>query len=128
MKYLFVCTGNRDRSPLVEDFCRRKYGRLGHEFRSRGLEVIKPVYYWFNGRKSASLTPEDLDWADEVWVMTEGHRQMLSDKHHYKGKIVVLDINDDYDAAFKTDRRTLLKVLEKKIGLDGRGNLVLSVR
>jgi predicted protein tyrosine phosphatase len=126
MNYLFVCKGNRDRSPTAERYCREKYGQYGHEFMSRGLGVKEPVYYKFNGHTSMPLTQEDLEWADEVWIMDEGLRQKMAKNFPvYIGNVIVLDISDNYDIGYIDDIKALQREIINKIEISSDNYLKL---
>jgi predicted protein tyrosine phosphatase len=61
------------------------------------------------------LTPEQIDWADIIFVMENAHRKKLSAKFrkYLNGKrVVCLDIPDDYDFM----QEELVKRLEVKVG------------
>ena len=84
---LFICTQNRLRSPTAEQVFA---DWPGVETQSAGLgnEAGNPV------------SPENLAWADLIFVMEKAHRVKLARKFkpHLGGKrIVCLDIPDDFD-------------------------------
>ncbi len=86
-KILFICSQNKLRSPTAEQiFSMDK--RL--DVRSAGLD------------KDAvnSLSSDDLEWADIVFVMEKSHKNKLSKKfkNFIRGKRVInLNIPDEYD-------------------------------
>ena len=86
-KLLFVCTGNRDRSPTAEDLFRNS---KEYEARSAGTSA-------FAARR---VTQKLIDWADKIFVMSElddGHLTFLQAHFSLKGKAVYdLDIPDRY--------------------------------
>jgi predicted protein tyrosine phosphatase len=86
-KALFICSANRLRSPTAEHIC-AKWSNV--ETDSAGL----------NNDAEVPLSPEQIDWADIIFVMEKAHRNKLS-KHyrkHLNGKrVVCLDIPDDYE-------------------------------
>jgi predicted protein tyrosine phosphatase len=99
---LFICSANRLRSPTAEQVFARW---PGIETDSAGLSNDAVV----------TLSPEQLDWADVVFVMEKAHRSKLS--RHFRrwlgGKrVVCLDIPDDY--AFMDP--ALVRLLEQKAG------------
>ncbi len=84
-KLLFVCSGNKLRSPTAENF----YAEQGFETRSAGTsrDAINVVGV------------EDLKWADQIIVMESKHAQRI--KAHFPRitqfkKIRVLNIPDNY--------------------------------
>jgi predicted protein tyrosine phosphatase len=88
IKLLFVCTGNRDRSPTAEELFRNS---TDYEARSAGTSV-------FAVRRT---TQELIDWADRIFVMSEledGHVTFLETHFDLRGKPVHdLNIHDRYE-------------------------------
>jgi predicted protein tyrosine phosphatase len=86
VKLLFVCTGNRDRSPTAELLHQR---RPGLEAKSAGTAPGAPSLM------SAALA----DWADVIVVMEKAHevfvRECYLDKN-YEKTIFCLNIPDKY--------------------------------
>jgi len=98
---LFICTQNRLRSPTAEQVFATW---PGVETDSAGVGNDADVL----------LSPEQLAWAEIVFVMEKAHRNRLSAKfqRHLNGKrIVCLDIPDDY--AYMQPE--LVRLLEKKV-------------
>lgn len=98
---LFICTQNRLRSPTAEQVFATW---PGVETDSAGVGNDADV----------PLSPEQLAWAEIVFVMEKAHRNRLSAKfqRHRNGKrIVCLDIPDDY--AYMQPE--LVRLLEKKV-------------
>ncbi len=87
-KFLFVCTGNRDRSPTAEDLF---HDSQDYEARSAGIHPFAVQ----------RVTQELIDWADKIFVMSEledGHLTYLERRFNIKGKTVIdLDIPDRYE-------------------------------
>ena len=86
-KVLFLCSQNRLRSPTAEQVFA---DWPGIETASAGLNV----------GADNPLTPEQLQWADLIFVMERAHRSKLSARFrtHLGGKrIVCLDIPDNYE-------------------------------
>jgi len=84
LKVLFVCTGNIDRSPTAEDLLK---DMGGFEVRSAGTMA--------GARRQ--VKPDDLAWADSVFVMEEHHREsLLRLDPGVAGKTHVLGIPDLY--------------------------------
>ena len=101
MRALFICTHNRLRSPTAEQVFA---SWPGVETDSAGVGADADV----------PLSPEQLAWAEIVFVMEKAHRNRLSAKfrRHLNGKrIVCLDIPDDYDYM----QPELVRLLEKKV-------------
>ena len=98
---LFICTQNRLRSPTAEQVFATW---PGVETDSAGVGNDADV----------PLSPEQLAWAEIVFVMEKAHRNRLSAKfqRHLNGKrVVYLDIPDDY--AYMQPE--LVRLLEKKV-------------
>lgn len=105
MRILFVCTGNTCRSPMAEGLFRRMAAthRLSVEIRSAGVSAMdgqpisrhaaavlknKQIY---DQLSSSSLKREDVEWAELVLTMTEGHKLTVIGKHpHTADKVYTL--------------------------------------
>lgn len=86
-KILFICSQNKLRSPTAEQVFSMDE-RL--EVRSAGLD------------KNAmnTLSSDDIEWADIIFVMENSHRNKLSKKYrkYVRGKrVICLNIPDDYE-------------------------------
>jgi len=100
IKALFICSQNKLRSPTAEQVFSVW---PGVETDSAGL----------NSDAISPLSPEQIDWADILFVMEKAQRSRLGKKfrRHLNGKrVVCLDIPDDY--AFMQPE--LIRVLESK--------------
>lgn len=86
-KLLFICSRNKLRSPTAEAiFCDYE----GLEVESAGL----------NHDAEVTVSVEQLEWADIIFVMEKVHRSKLAKKFKpfLKGKrVICLDIPDEYD-------------------------------
>ncbi len=101
MRALFICTHNRLRSPTAEQVFATWPG-IETDSAGVGADADVPV------------SPEQLAWAEIVFVMEKVHRSRLSKQfqRHLNGKrIVCLDIPDDY--AYMQPE--LVRLLEKKV-------------
>jgi predicted protein tyrosine phosphatase len=99
---LFICSQNKLRSPTVEAVFAKW---PGVETDSAGL----------NNDAEVPLSPEQIDWADIIFVMEKAHRSKLSKRFrkYLNGKrVVCLDIPDDYDFM----QPELVSLLEARIG------------
>jgi predicted protein tyrosine phosphatase len=99
---LFICSQNKLRSPTAEAVFAKW---PGIETDSAGL----------NNDAEVSLSPEQITWADIIFVMEKTHRNKLSKrfrKHLNRKHIVCLDIPDDYNFM----DADLVKLLEVKAG------------
>ncbi|MCL6577387.1 low molecular weight protein arginine phosphatase [Kyrpidia sp.] len=93
MRILFVCTGNTCRSPMAAALLRRLAKQRGYslEVRSAGLAAVPGLPASEHARevlrrrgvedveehRSRSVAQEDVEWADVVLTMTEGHKRMM---------------------------------------------------
>jgi predicted protein tyrosine phosphatase len=99
---LFICSQNKLRSPTAETIF-AKWPNV--ETDSAGL----------NNDAETPLTPEQIDWADIIFVMEKTHRSKLSKrfrKYLNSKRVVCIDIPDDY--AYMQDE--LVKLLEARMG------------
>jgi len=106
MKYLFICSANKQRSKTAEDFFAQKYPE--HKFLSSGTNVKI-----CRKEGTTELTEDLLEWADKVYVMEKKHLDQIK-KHtgsEYYSKINVLNIPDIY----KYYDADLITILEEKV-------------
>ena len=99
---LFICSQNRLRSPTAEQLFS---SWPGVETDSAGL----------GGDATVPLSPEQIAWANIIFVMEKAHKNRLSAKFktHLNGKrVICLDIPDDYEYM----QPELLKLLAAKAG------------
>jgi predicted protein tyrosine phosphatase len=86
-KLLFVCTGNRDRSPTAEDLFRTS---KEYAAKSAGTHAFA----------KQRVSQELIDWADKIFVMSEledEHLTFLQTRFNLTSKEVYdLDIPDRY--------------------------------
>jgi protein-tyrosine-phosphatase len=86
MKVLFVCHGNVNRSAAAEIIAKQDYPKL--EVKSCGLkttngkitakkmrEVLNDVGYKTEGIRSAVITQELVDWADQIFYMDDANER-----------------------------------------------------
>ena len=91
MHILFVCTGNTCRSPMAEVVAKAVFPKEGYTFSSAGLGVMEPsgasenaclaveeVGLDLRNHQSHQITLEDIQGADLILTMTNGHKQALS--------------------------------------------------
>lgn len=106
---LFVCSANRLRSPTAEQVFSTWPGiETDSAGISKGAEV--------------SLSSEQIEWADIIFVMEKAHRNKLNRKFRssLNGKrVICLDIPDDYEFMDPV----LVRILESRVGrfLSGPG-------
>ncbi|MCF6221258.1 MAG: low molecular weight protein tyrosine phosphatase family protein [Robiginitomaculum sp.] len=99
---LFLCSANRLRSPTAEHVF-ADWPNI--ETDSAGLDTSASIV----------VSPEQLKWADIIFVMENRHRNRLSKKHrkHLNGqRVITLGIPDDYEYMDPI----LVKLLETKAG------------
>lgn len=86
-RILFLCSQNKLRSPTAEAIFA---DTSGVDVDSAGL----------NHDAVVPLSPEQIEWADLIFVMERSHRNKLTKrfrKYLAGQRVVVLDIPDDYD-------------------------------
>ncbi len=129
---LFVCTGNTCRSPMAEYIFRHRVaGALDYTTSSAGISAwpgspassgsTNALAQWdidLSQHKSKPLTPEQVDEADLIVVMTSAHRDSVRSHYPDKSEHVRLlhsfgtteqkqDVNDPFglsDAAYRKTR------------------------
>ena len=108
MKYLFVCSANKQRSKTAEDYFSENNN--DDEFISAGTN-----HKICNQEGTTPLTEDLLEWADIVYVMEQKHKRIIMDnsKGNYNNKITVLNIRDIY----KYGSKELIQILSDKITL-----------
>ncbi|MBF2589823.1 low molecular weight protein arginine phosphatase [Listeria marthii] len=87
MNVLFVCTGNTCRSPLAEKILENLRPDL--DVRSAGTRALDGDAIAENSRQiltqmnlptthtAKKITQNDIDWADQIYVMTQSHQAEL---------------------------------------------------
>ncbi|AEO04639.1 TPA_asm: low molecular weight protein arginine phosphatase [Listeria monocytogenes] len=87
MNVLFVCTGNTCRSPLAEKILQNLRPDL--DVRSAGTRALNGDAISENSRQilaqmnlptthqAKKITEADIDWADQIYVMTQNHQAEL---------------------------------------------------
>lgn len=83
---LFICSQNKLRSPTAEAVFA---GTPGIDVDSAGL----------NNDAIVPLSPEQVEWADIIFVMENTHREKLNRKfkrHLKRQRVIVLGIPDNY--------------------------------
>ena len=107
---LFICTANLCRSPLAASLFDNSEI---YEAKSAGTDV-KPEYI-----NSVQINQELLDWADEIFVMSEKEDHHLSYiKENFvlnNKKVTVLDISNVYNTAVTEERDFIIKILKDKL-------------
>lgn len=99
---LFICTQNRLRSPTAEQIFAQW---TNVETDSAGL----------GNDASVPLSPEQIEWANIIFVMEKKHRTRLATKfnRYLNGKrVICLDIPDNYEYM----QAELVVLLETKVG------------
>jgi predicted protein tyrosine phosphatase len=106
LKILFVCSANKDRSRTAEDHFRELYPEFEFESAGTNKKICDQLGTQF-------VTEELLDWADEILVMENKHREWIrsNSKKKFDKKIKVLQIEDIYEYGEKE----LISILSKQI-------------
>jgi predicted protein tyrosine phosphatase len=101
-RVLFICTQNRLRSPTAE-----------HVFAS--WPDIATDSAGLGNDADVPLSPEQVAWADIIFVMEKAHRNRLGQRfrRHLNGKrVICLDIPDEYEYM----QLELVRLLQAKVG------------
>ena len=101
-RVLFICTQNRLRSPTAEHVFATWPG-IATDSAGLGNDADVP------------LSPEQIAWADVIFVMEKVHRNRLGQRfrRHLNGKrVICLDIPDEYEYM----QPELVRLLEAKVG------------
>ena len=108
LKLLFLCNYGINRSPLAASlFDNSPY----YEARSAGFYPLKI------GRESGKpITEELVNWADQIFVMTDDQDKALKDRFDIGDKkIKVLDVPDVYNTNLAKDYEKLKNILIEKL-------------
>ncbi|NIA54842.1 phosphotyrosine protein phosphatase [Massilia sp. TW-1] len=101
-RVLFICTQNRLRSPTAEHVF-ATWPDIATDSAGLGNDADVP------------LSPEQIAWADVIFVMEKLHRNRLGQRfrRHLNGKrVICLDIPDEYEYM----QPELVALLEAKVG------------
>ncbi len=128
MRRLVVCTGNTCRSPMAKALVER-YQAAGDEVQSAGLSVtgaaasvhavlaLREIGIDLGFHKSQLITPDMVEWADEIGVMTPSHKVAVTSLFEVDpDKVIVLGkgIPDPFGLSL-TDYRHTRDILEKAV-------------
>jgi len=85
MNILFVCSRNEWRSPTAETIYKNHPVILAKSAGTSPSARIK-------------INQKHIDWAEVIFVMEKKHLQLIEQKfgNHFRQKIIVLNIEDDY--------------------------------
>jgi predicted protein tyrosine phosphatase len=101
MNVLFVCSGNKLRSPTAEKV-------FSNVFNTRSAGTSK------NSKRQLNI--DDIKWSDQIFVMEEKHKQRILSSFpramEFK-RIEVLNILDNY----KYMQNDLISILKEKVNL-----------
>ncbi|MBI4175699.1 MAG: protein tyrosine phosphatase [Candidatus Aenigmarchaeota archaeon] len=98
-RLLFICTANLQRSPTAEGLFK---GSSRYEARSAGIHPLA----------ARRVDQRLVDWADVIFVFSNGHAEHLKKRFDMVGKPVYnLDVADTYE---KDDPR-LVQLLKRKL-------------
>ncbi len=108
MKYLFICTGNTDRSPTAAKICNQIAKEKGLE-----IEVESAGLLTEGGRQ---LSKEIANSADRIFVMEERMIKWVVEEYFQpREKIVCLNVRDDYDTAHPKEKEKLERIFREKL-------------
>lgn len=143
MNIYFICTGNTCRSPMAEAILRaRKIDKV--VVRSAGIHATEGIPIAEHAKRlikqsdmpytatSNGVTQEDVEWANYILTMTDGHKQVLrmmfpdeaSKIYTLKGFLTDdkdEDVQDPFGGSLDTYRKTfdelsdLMEILERKL-------------
>lgn len=105
MKILFVCSANKDRSRTAEDYFHERHPDFEFESAGTNKKICDQL-------GTQALTEELLDWADEIFVMENKHREWIRSNNirKFDKKIRVLGIEDVYTYG----QKELINILSEK--------------
>ena len=103
---LFVCSANKDRSRTAEDYFSEKYPDIQFDSAGTNKTICQKL-------GTNYINEEQLEWADEVFVMETKHLKAIQNIYgnKYFNKINVLNINDIYQYGAKD----LIEILASKV-------------
>lgn len=107
---LLVCTGNTCRSPMAEALAKKVlkdqpgvevgsagvYAGNGQPASGEAVQAMKTIGLNLSGHRSRALTAEMIEKVDQIYTMTESHRQaVLAQAPHAVDKVQRLDPKAD---------------------------------
>lgn len=134
MKILIICTGNTCRSPMAEGIINDMIQKRGWEnvrVSSMGLgavdgesptvnavEAMKEIGIDISKKRSQRVVMQDLTDTDLFYVMTQSHKNILTDAFpEIEDQITVLDIPDPYGrdiSVYRDCRDAMIRFFEKE--------------
>lgn len=134
MRYLFVCTGNTCRSPMAQCLMAHFYGQqpcqsaglfaVPGEHASRGAQEAMAAWgLSLKQHRAQAVTPQLLEWADEVWAMTPGHLEALTRAYPaYQGKYRAFSpaIPDPYGSSAEVYRSVARLIRDQLAAIAGK--------
>lgn len=104
-RVLFVCMANINRSAVAEELYKDD---ARYEVRSAGVRAWKP--------EKRKLSADDIGWADRIfaadWYVAG---QIFSKYPECRGKVVDINVPDEYSASNPKERAELEKLLSERL-------------
>lgn len=124
---LFVCTGNTCRSPMAMAVCKKllkEKGITDIEVLSAGIvsdggkisdnsaKALSKIGIELNDYRSKQLTMDMLNLAEKVFVMTNGHKNILLDAGVESGKVFILNdgVSDPFGCDYEVYEKCLYEI------------------
>ena len=126
---LFICTGNLNRSAAAHVIL--EFHNSNHKVQSCGTGKVAPLHrkiprkmrlaleelaYNPNDHRSQGLTPELLEWADQIVCMGNVHVKRIAEQYpQYNNKVINWLIDDPHFATGVEKHRAVTKEIEIKV-------------
>lgn len=106
MKFLFICSANKQRSKTAEDYFSESFPGVHCESAGTNRKICEQ-------EGTNPVTEELLEWADVIFAMENHHVRTINQmtEKRFRSKIVVLSVPDRY----KYFQKELIALLEEKL-------------